>query len=968
MADSLRRLDTIVSQQLPDFIRSEYPTFVTFLEKFYEWSSTTGPIAAAYRLPDSQDIDATDEELLVHFKNEFLVHVPDKILVDKRFLVKHIREFYRAKSTEDSYRFLFRVLFGTDLDFYYPRTNILVPSSGVWQQDKTLRVFPVVGNPTDLINKKLIGTDSGASGLVEDVLHMLVGGFNFYELFFSSTSIEGTFLASEDVASEAGDIIAVALPCVTSITLTNKGTGYIEGQKITFSGSSGSGALANIGRVGSAGEILSIKMIDPGVGYFDVPTLSFPDNGSGTDAQGEALVTAQITYPGYYIGERSFLSASDKLQDSYYYQQFSYVLKSSESTQSYKEAVKNLVHPAGLKMFGSLLDIQQFSNTKIKIFDAVISGIAESILTKLLIFSEMLSGGVSLGQGKLTLSHTIKESSTSFLLGPCLRSLDRDAFKYLPNEDNWLDPANIEGVNAGYWDEFPNTPISVFSDYTFDDFLNTPYRKIALCPDAIIYIHVAASPELENDVLLPCPQIVLFGRDPNTFGSEDPDNLVYLSIASIASSGEIPGTTHTENNFITSPSLSTSISGQTPQIVAPNNSFVSIPLGTVSSSAKTPGTTYTQNNFITLAQGSIASSGKTPQATTHEELTTWTVSSNLIYKNGSLFIPSGYYHIGDRTGRDATDIYDMVNYGANTICTRIEQSTADLAFLDTCHGLGIYVMVEMDSEPLDLIAATKDHPAVMGYLAGFTADPYTQFDDVDSKGVSTTDVQTYCDIIKAAAPTKLTYMTGFTVSTPSTWDDYVGYSDVYAKYNYPDAWTAPDSIEWALSLDYAAINAVTDCAFTTCHGQFLSGNIPTALQVRNGFWQQIFRTVVGNIVYAYYDGSNNLRSETGIKTEFQSLFSEISAISAYLGSGTLTPRTTNRSLVWSFTWTKSGQSDLLVVINTNNASKSMNYSCGISGTSLSKKWSRYSSGLSISGSTITGTIASLDTHVYIINH
>ncbi|QIG65716.1 baseplate wedge subunit [Ochrobactrum phage vB_OspM_OC] len=61
-----------------------------------------------------------------------------------------------------------------------------------------------------------------------------------------------------------------------------------------------------------------------------------------------------ITQDGYYEGTYGFLSSDKYLQDNYYYQEYSYVIKSSKTVDQYQNAVKNLVHPAGLKMFGSI--------------------------------------------------------------------------------------------------------------------------------------------------------------------------------------------------------------------------------------------------------------------------------------------------------------------------------------------------------------------------------------------------------------------------------------------------------------------------------------------------------------------------------------------------------------------------------------------------------------------------------------
>ena len=61
---------------------------------------------------------------------------------------------------------------------------------------------------------------------------------------------------------------------------------------------------------------------------------------------------ALAKYPGYYVTNDSFLNDAIYIQDSRYYQAYSYVIKIDEKLEAYKTAVKNLIHPAGMAIFG----------------------------------------------------------------------------------------------------------------------------------------------------------------------------------------------------------------------------------------------------------------------------------------------------------------------------------------------------------------------------------------------------------------------------------------------------------------------------------------------------------------------------------------------------------------------------------------------------------------------------------------
>ena len=53
-----------------------------------------------------------------------------------------------------------------------------------------------------------------------------------------------------------------------------------------------------------------------------------------------------------YLDDKSFPSGKDKIQDSYFWQNFSYVIESALPVENWKSNFLNLVHPAGFKFFG----------------------------------------------------------------------------------------------------------------------------------------------------------------------------------------------------------------------------------------------------------------------------------------------------------------------------------------------------------------------------------------------------------------------------------------------------------------------------------------------------------------------------------------------------------------------------------------------------------------------------------------
>ena len=99
------------------------------------------PLNASKTFSDLIDSDKTSEGVLKSFKKELYPNIRDDATADLRFFLKNIKKFYRAKGSEKSFRTLFRVLFGQEnLDFYYPKDDLLKVSNGNWNQDVVAQI------------------------------------------------------------------------------------------------------------------------------------------------------------------------------------------------------------------------------------------------------------------------------------------------------------------------------------------------------------------------------------------------------------------------------------------------------------------------------------------------------------------------------------------------------------------------------------------------------------------------------------------------------------------------------------------------------------------------------------------------------------------------------------------------------------------------------------------------------------
>lgn len=93
---------------------------------------------------------------------------------------------------------------------------------------------------------------------------------------------------------DSADFVAQTKGKITSVTIGGGGSGYVQGDTLTFTGGGGAGAKAIVSSV-SGGAITGIEITDPGYNYTSAPTVG---GGSGSSATLTAVVGKLANGPG----------------------------------------------------------------------------------------------------------------------------------------------------------------------------------------------------------------------------------------------------------------------------------------------------------------------------------------------------------------------------------------------------------------------------------------------------------------------------------------------------------------------------------------------------------------------------------------------------------------------------------------------------------------------------------------------
>lgn len=141
-----QKTSLLIDRQVPEFIREEYPLFITFLEAYYEFlenkqgSNKNDLTSQAKNLKTIFDLDESIDEFQNYFFATYASLIPTDVQGNKELLIKNILPLYRAKGSESSFKLLFRFLFGEEPNIFYPRDSILRASSGEWKIDSSVKV------------------------------------------------------------------------------------------------------------------------------------------------------------------------------------------------------------------------------------------------------------------------------------------------------------------------------------------------------------------------------------------------------------------------------------------------------------------------------------------------------------------------------------------------------------------------------------------------------------------------------------------------------------------------------------------------------------------------------------------------------------------------------------------------------------------------------------------------------------
>ena len=172
---------------------------------------------------------------------------------------------------------------------------------------------------------------------------------------------------------------------------------------------------------------------------------------------------------GKYVGEDGFLSEDSKrIQDSWYYQDFSYVVKTATSINQWRDELLNTVHPAGFALFGQINPVSiPPLDLRIKTASTTPGAVeARDSITPVLFSAFRTIFTTKLGRRLGTEAQTENIASESGVSRNTALSNDKDVTLFLRLHLSW-DP--ISFVTSDFEDKYGHPPIGNAQTYKFGD-------------------------------------------------------------------------------------------------------------------------------------------------------------------------------------------------------------------------------------------------------------------------------------------------------------------------------------------------------------------------------------------------------------------------------------------------------------------------------------------------------------------
>jgi len=274
--------------------------------------------------------------------------------------------------------------------------KLFTPKSMITVIEDNSKVFK---NSEDLIVKNVVNStfmftyssprfNSTANSVYKANPSIIPAQFAYYQisdsngnLFGENALISGTPTSGNSIATAVtsynsgksylkGEIVkAYPYASIGTVYVDKAGKNYSNGDVVVFSSGGYACQAQGIVITDDVGGIFEVSLENRGSGYQNLPVIYVKSRkGSGAELSCEIeefdttrAIIGTVNKKGYGVGKgywestKGFLDDDKYIQDSYYFQDFSYEIQTGKTIDVYKPILEQTFHPAGSEMFGKFV-------------------------------------------------------------------------------------------------------------------------------------------------------------------------------------------------------------------------------------------------------------------------------------------------------------------------------------------------------------------------------------------------------------------------------------------------------------------------------------------------------------------------------------------------------------------------------------------------------------------------------------
>ena len=322
----------IVKSQIPEFVKSDHPQFSAFIDAYYEYLEKTSdsesssvkdlfrknpnPGALIANAEEHRDLYTSIQTFLDYFAKDLVPFNISGNYVTDAFLLNKIRDLYVAKGTPDSFKLLFRLLYGEEIDVLEPRSRIIEASEGLYVQFAQMKAVVTAGEE-ELIDFNFelstISLDTSLDSDISDsdgteILTVVDATYDgttqenqvVLNLILTAVPDSGSKLNYGDEYNlrDANDlqkeVRIKAISHITSVNITNSGAGHRVGDLFTVKDNFSS-VKVSVDQI-SSGPIEKVLVRERGNDYQVGDTIEFVNEESSDGTGAIASITAVDEY------------------------------------------------------------------------------------------------------------------------------------------------------------------------------------------------------------------------------------------------------------------------------------------------------------------------------------------------------------------------------------------------------------------------------------------------------------------------------------------------------------------------------------------------------------------------------------------------------------------------------------------------------------------------------------------------